>query len=305
MGGSNWDSTSYASYSRSVSSKSSAEIFTNTSAIDKSLDPKNFLVRESCDSEANPQSTPIMIAVDVTGSMGHLATEIVKKGLGIIMENIISRKPVTDPHIMLACIGDGYVDSAPIQATQFEADVVLVKQIEQFFIEGGGGGNNGESYLMSWFLAAYKTRCDAFMKRGAKGYLFTIGDERCLEELPKEQIQRFFGADDFPSMSASELLAVCQENWNVFHLITPTCATESQGAKKQWKELLGERAIVIDDWKKLSEVIVSIMQVNEGQDKSEVISSWDDSTNRIVSAAVAALPSTKPALPVKAEITEI
>jgi uncharacterized protein YegL len=304
MGCSNWDSVGYSSYSRSVSHKSTSEIFTSAS-LAESLNPAKFLVRESCDSPENPESTPIIIGVDVTGSMGHLATEIVKTGLGIIMENIISRKPVTDPHVLLACIGDGYVDSAPIQATQFEADVVLVKQIEQFYIEGGGGGNNGESYLLAWWLAVNKTKCDAFVKRAAKGYVFTIGDERNLDELPAEQIKRFFGVGDAPGITAAELLRQCQENWNVFHLIVPTSATDSQGAIKHWKELLGERAIVIDDWKKLSEVIVSIMQVNEGQSKEEVADSWDSGTREIVSAAVASLPDTKKSLPVKTEIQEI
>jgi hypothetical protein len=288
MGNSNWNPSQYGNYSRSVSSKSQQQIFTNTSGCHKDLDPSKFEVRESIDSPANPESTPIILAVDCTGSMGILAIQIIKEGLGIIMDNVISRKPVTDPHILLAAIGDCFCDRSPIQATQFEADMKLVQQIEKIFIEGGGGGNGGESYLSIWWFAANKTKCDAFDKRSRKGYLFTIGDESCHTALRGSDIKEFFGVDS-EDVSAESLLHSCQQNWNVFHLITPTGATEDQNAIVKWRELLGERAIMIDDWKKMAEVIVSLMQVNEGQSKDDVIGSWDNKTGRIVAAAIKSL----------------
>lgn len=289
MGNSNWNPSQYGSYSRTVSNKSQQQIFTNQSGCDPDLDPAKFTTRESVDSPANPESTPIILAVDVTGSMGILATQIVKEGLGIIMDNVISRKPVTDPHILLSAIGDCFCDRAPIQATQFEADMKLVRQIEKIFIEGGGGGNGGESYLAAWWMASNKTKCDAFDKRGRKGYLFTIGDEACHATLAGSHIKQFLGMVS-EDMSADNLLQTCQQNWNVFHLITPTGATEDQNAITKWRELLSERAIVIDDWKKMAEVIVSLMQVNEGQSKEDVIGSWDNKTGQVVAAAIKSLP---------------
>lgn len=289
MGNSNWNPSQYQNYSRSVSSKSQQQIFTNQSGCDPELDPAKFTVRESVDSVANPEATPVILAVDCTGSMGILATQIIKEGLGIIMENIISKKPVTDPHLLLAAIGDCFCDRAPIQATQFEADMKLVQQIEKIFIEGGGGGNGGESYLSVWWLASNKMKCDAFDKRGRKGYLFTIGDEACHTTLAGSHIKQFLGVAS-EDMSADDLLQTCQQNWNVFHLITPTGATEDQNAITKWRELLGERAIVIDDWKKMAEVVVSLMQVNEGQSKEDVIGSWDNQTGKIVAAAIKSLP---------------
>jgi hypothetical protein len=290
MGNSNWNSNAYSNYSRTVSSKPREEIFTNTRLV-ADLDPSKFVMRESCDSPANPNSTPIILAVDHTGSMGELAELIIKKGLGTIMENIISKKPVPDPHILMAIFGDATCDSAPIQATQFEADIVLVKQIEKFYIEGNGGGNGGESYMLPWFLAVNKCKCDAHTKHGRKGYLFTAGDESCLDYITKEQAERYFGIKvQFSQLPTAELLSICQMSWNVFHLITPTHATDHQGAIKKWRDLMGERAIVVEDWKRMPEIIVSLMQINEGQNKEDVISAWDGSTQDIVRNAVRELP---------------
>lgn len=289
MGSSNWNAQSYRSYSQTVSTKSQQQIFTNTTGCHPDLNPSKFSIRESVDSPANPKSTPVIIGVDETGSMGYLATDIIKKGLGIIIEGIIDRKPIKDPHILLAGIGDAYIDDAPIQVTQFEADTVITQQIEKLFIEGNGGGNGGESYSLIWWFALNKTRCDAINLRNRKGYLFTIGDESCHPQITKEQIKHFFDCDVEKDVSSAELLAECQEKWEVFHIVTPTTTTSHQNAIDKWRELLGERAIVIEDWHKLSEVIVSVMQVNEGQDVNQVIKSWDGDTNLVVASAVTGL----------------
>lgn len=303
MGSSNWSASSYRNYSTSVASKSQQQIFTNTSGCHDDLNPSKFDVRESVDSKANPNSTPVIIGVDETGSMGYLATDIIKKGLGIIIEGIIDRKPITDPHILLAGIGDAYIDDAPIQTTQFEADTVITKQIEKLYIEGNGGGNGGESYSLVWWFALNKTKCDAIDIRNRKGYLFTIGDESCHPQITKEQIKHFFNCGVEKDVSSTELLAECQDKWEVFHLITPTSMTNHQNAIEKWRELLGERAIVIEDWHKLSEVIVSIMQVNEGQDVDKVIGSWDGDTSLVVGSAVSGLSTTNKAT--GTEIVEI
>ncbi len=298
MGGSRWDSRSYASYASSVKGKATKEIFTEDKC-HPDLDPSKFALRESVDSVANPNSTPVIVGVDDTGSMGHLATEIIKQGLGVIVEGIISRKPITDPHILLAAIGDATCDRSPLQATQFEADVIITKQIEKFFIEQGGGGNNGESYALLWWFALNKTVCDSINLRKRKGYLFTIGDECYLPIIGKNEINNFLGGTVQADIKTAELLEEVQKSWNVFHLITPTEATRQQGAIAKWKALLGQRVSVVDDYTKLGEVIVSIMQVNEGQDMSTVIGSWDGSTGLTVAEAVKDLVPTGAGMPGK------
>jgi len=253
------------------------------------LDPTKFAVRESCDSAANPNSTPIIIGVDVTGSMGILAETIIKQGLGVIVQGIYDRKPVPDPHILLAAIGDACCDIAPLQATQFEADVCITSQIEKFYIEGNGGGNGGESYPLVWWFAANKTKCDAIVKHHRMGYLFTVGDEVPHKVLTREQIQRFCGGTVEADVAIEQLLDDVTANWHIFHLITPTAATSRQNAIQKWRELLGEKAIEVADHTRIGEILVSLMQVNEGQDADDVVKSWAGSTGIVVGKAVSGL----------------
>ena len=121
MGNARWSSRDWDNYSTTYTKgKSQREIF-NSSAMKPSMDPTKITVRESCDSTANPQSTPIILALDVTGSMGMIATQLAREGLGTLVEEILKRKPVTDPHIMVMGVGDVECDRAPLQVTQFEA----------------------------------------------------------------------------------------------------------------------------------------------------------------------------------------
>lgn len=263
MGNANWSQSDWATYSARTSTKSRQQIFAQSS-LHPDLDPAKIKVRECVDSPANPNSTPIIVSCDVTGSMGRLAEIIVRGGLNKIMSSIIDHKPVSDPEVMLMATGDAYGDRAPLQATQFEAGVdPMVKQIEQIWLEGNGQGNGGESYSLAWFFATYKTVCDAIIKRGRKGYIFTIGDECCHKFIKKEQVPKYLGLGCEVDIPTKELLADTQRFWHVFHLIVQPVAT--QPVVKSWKELLGENAIMVEDEKELPEVITTIIRLIEGQ----------------------------------------
>jgi hypothetical protein len=98
MGSGSFDAASYSTYSASVSRKSTEEIY-SARAMHSNLDPLNVKLRESRDSVDNPQSTPVIIALDVTGSMGIIADTIARVGLGTLFNSILDRKPITNPHV--------------------------------------------------------------------------------------------------------------------------------------------------------------------------------------------------------------
>jgi len=287
MGSSRWSPTDWDGYSATTQKKSQHQIFTSSS-LNADLNPLNIKVRESVDSAANPKSTPLILAVDETGSMGYLATEIIQKGLGIVMKEVYDRKPISDPHIMCIAVGDSKCDRSPLQATQFEADLALADQMEKFHIEGGGGGNGGESYHLVWYFAAMKTKTDSMMKRKKKGYLFTIGDEPPHMTLTKDEITRVFGDNAEADFTSRDLLDMASQSYEVFHLII----NPGEYSDSRWKELLGERAIAVTDHTKLAEVIVSTMQVIEGEDADTVINSWSGDTSLVVRNAVNSLAKT-------------
>ncbi|MBP5453589.1 MAG: hypothetical protein J6Y09_03115, partial [Lachnospiraceae bacterium] len=94
-----------------------SQIFKSRS-MEERFDPKFIDVRESMDSEEHPNSTPVIIGLDTTGSMGYLSEEIAKNGLNETMLKIYASKPIDDPQLMFAAIGD-VTDRAPLQVTQF------------------------------------------------------------------------------------------------------------------------------------------------------------------------------------------
>lgn len=296
MGGGGFTDTDWGAYQTTARTKTQTQTFTQ-STIKKtndprtSFDPTTIQVRESRDSADNPNATPIILGFDVTGSMGQIPYHFVKEGLGVLMKEIYDRKPVSDPHIMCMAIGDARTDRAPLQVTQFEADIRIAKQLEDIYLEGNGGGNNGESYNLPWYFAATKTSTDAFEKRGKKGLLFTIGDEPPVQNLTKEQIEQFVGGEATRDYTSKELLDMVRKQYDVYHIIIEEGSGLSQYGEEAvvgaWNKLLGEGHVIrLTDYKKLSEVVISTIQHNAGVARDDIVKSWDGKTALVVANAL-------------------
>ncbi|MFL5381491.1 MAG: hypothetical protein ACJ8GN_03100 [Longimicrobiaceae bacterium] len=279
---------------RSFAGKTKHDVL-NTHGMVAANDPAKLKngVRKSRDSAVNPRSTPIIIAGDVTGSMDELAYLVLKESLPATALEIYSRQPVTDPHILVGAIGDVECgDRAPFQATQFEAGATeLGTQTQALYVERGGGGNSSESYHLPWYFAAMHTSTDAFEKRGEKGILFTYGDEGVPPTLTRAQIARVFGTTAERDYTTAELLAMARRSWDVYHLVI----LEGSHARchpqvlDEWRALLGQHAIPVDDYTRLGEIIVSILQVRQGHDKDAVAASWSGDTSVVVRSALRSL----------------
>ena len=148
MGSGSWTSRSFASYSTtkgmsvsmdgSLSGSYSNQDMFKAKTIDSALNPKN-VIRECCDTEEHPNTVPVILALDVTGSMGNAAVEVAKK-LNVIMTKLYEK--ITDVEFMIMGIGDLACDSCPIQASQFESDIRIAEQLDKLYFEFGGGGNS-------------------------------------------------------------------------------------------------------------------------------------------------------------------
>jgi len=272
MGSGSFDASAYRAFSAATRGKSTDDIYSARS-IHKNLDPKGVKIRESRDSADNPQSTPIIVGIDVTGSMGMIADVLAREGLGTLFKEILDRQPITDPHLMFMAIGDANCDTAPLQVSQFEADNRIVEQLTQIFIEHGGGGNSFESYNLPWYFAARHTEHDSLIKRGKRGYLFTVGDEEAPGPLTKAQIARYIGDTLERKLSTEEMLAEAQRKYDVFHIIIEEGA-HARGHLRAvvgtWTNLLGQHVIRLSNHKKLAETIVSAIEVAEGRDAAAV-----------------------------------
>lgn len=298
MGGGRWTDSDWKTYSSSHTKGKHVDEIYDSRGIDKDLNPKGVKIRESRDSKDNPLSNAIIVALDVTGSMDPVLDDMAKNGLNTLFKEIYDRKPVTDPHVMLMGIGDVEVDRAPIQVTQFEADIRIAKQLKKVFFERGGGGNSYESYILPWYFAANHTSIDCFEKRGKRGYLFTVGDEGPTPKISRSYVQEFLGDKVTKDLTAENLLDDASKMYDVYHIMVEEgnhFRRYGEEVVKLWTKLLGQRAIRLKDHTKLSEVIVSTIQVNEGIDKKTIIGSWKGATAAIVKEAIKDLTFDKPA----------
>lgn len=285
MGCGTWTSQDWDSYttSRGYSDSLSARDLYKSSYMKDEFNPNGVKFRESCDSEEHPNSSPVIIGLDVTGSMSSVL-ETVSLKLNTLITEIFDRNPIEDPQIMFMAFGDSYYDSCPLQVTQFESDIRIAEQLNDIYFERGGGGNDGESYALPWYFAARHTKIDSFDKHGKKGFIFTIGDECCLPTLTKEHIKSIIGDDIQEDISAEEILTEVSRKYEVYHLIVdPVCY---QDPETSWKAMLGKNCVNVENIDNIPEVIISILELHAGKSIDDVVNSWDGSTSVVVKNAI-------------------
>jgi hypothetical protein len=274
MGGSTYSKASYSILKNSFVGQSTQEVFSQRKIHD-SMSPMGLSLREARDSEAHPISVPIIIALDITGSMGYIPEDIIKNNLGTIVETIIAAG-ISDPAIMFIAIGDHISDDAPLQVGQFESgDKELVMWLERTWLEGNGGGTMQESYLLAWYLAAFHTVTDAWEKRQQKGILITIGDEQTHETLAHSE--EIFGGQGAKLHHVGDLLELAREKWDIYHIHAndgsyPIETDRGKQVINQWKNLLGQKVIVVKNHKTIGTVIAETVigsvkdQISLGKD---------------------------------------
>lgn len=284
MGHGSYTSSDWAKlrHSSKITEESTASQLFTSRQMEERFNPKFINVRESRDSEDHPDSTPIIIGLDVTGSMGYLSAEIAKNGLNETMMKIYSTNPVKDPQMMFAAIGD-VEDQAPLQVTQFESDIRIAEQLLSLWLEGKGG-DSPEDYELLWYFAAEHVYTDSFEKRGKKGFLFTIGDADCHAILKGDHVKEIFG-DKFTGATSQRLAKMAGEKFEVFHIHIYKSTDE---IPRIINECIPGRILSIPKSavNMLPEIIISTMQLVNGEDEKSVVGQWSEMAQPIVKNAI-------------------
>src|SRR4051812_43516325 len=119
---------------------------------------------------ATDSKNPILVAVDVTGSMAHWPAEIFDR-LPLLYQTLSQYRE--DVAISFAAIGDATTDRFPLQVTDFAQGAQLDERLAALYGEGGGGGGSKESYeLFAWFVQNRVSTPEA-----EKPFLIIYGDE--------------------------------------------------------------------------------------------------------------------------------
>lgn len=268
MGGGNWTKDSFKSYSTrmkrdvdadgSVSGNYHAQEMFNQRTIAPELNPLNVM-RECCDSEEHPNTMPVILGLDVTGSMGGAAVEVAKK-LNVVMTSLYEK--VADVEFMIMGIGDLAYDHAPIQASQFESDIRIAEQLDKIYFEGGGGGNSYESYTSAWYFGLRHTKLDCW-ERGKKGIIITMGDEPLNPYLPKEPLSIVTGDNLQGNVETKELYEQASKKFDIYHLAVNDSQTSyryhESGIKESFGRYLDENHLRVVSMDNIANAIVDIV----------------------------------------------
>lgn len=184
-------------------------------SIDPSLDPRKFKVRECCNSDEHPNTIPVILALDVTGSMGEACSETAA-ALGTIILDLY--KHHKDIEICMMGIGDLAYDRAPIQMSQFESDIRIAEALDKIYMEHGGGGNDYESYTAAWYMGLKRTRLDCYEKQQRKGVIITMGDEPLNPYLPAYKLNDAIDATEQADIETRQLYQEASQKFDIFHI---------------------------------------------------------------------------------------
>lgn len=279
MGCGSWSPTAYTVYTASVGRTvtsdgvvdgeyTAQEMYTQKHISDE-LNPYN-VTRECCDTEEHPNTMPVILALDVTGSMGDTAVEVAKR-LNVIMTELYEK--VQDVEFCIMGIGDLAYDSAPIQMSQFESDIRIAEHLDKIYFEGGGGGNDYESYTAAWYMGVRHTKLDCW-DRGQKGIIITMGDEPLNPYLPKGALSRAIGDDLQADIETSELYDEVSAKYDIYHLaISDTSSYRWHKPKinSTWNEFLDGDHFKTVSLDALASTIVDIIANNAGSKNETVV----------------------------------
>lgn len=220
--------------------------------------------RESRDSTEHPESVSIAVIFDVTGSMGTVP-RILQTKLGKLMRLLTERGYLAHPQLLFGAVGDAHTDRVPLQIGQFESGLEMDDDLSKIYLEGGGGGQIHESYELALYFCARHTAIDCYERRQKKGYLFTIGDEKPYPAVLRDQVRQHIGDGLEQDIAIERVVAEVQERYEYFHIIpTNTAHGRSADVQGRWRNLLGERVLLLEDESAVCETIGLAIGLCEG-----------------------------------------
>jgi hypothetical protein len=235
-------------------------------------------LRESRDSDEHPDSTPIVVVLDVTGTMSNVVHAI-HASLKNLYSLLLTKGYVQHPQIMFMAIGDSSItsgrmcDEVPLQVAQFESDIRAALQLELMVIEGGGGGQKRESYQNAAYFLAEHTVHDAWEKRKKKGYVYFIGDELAWPAVEPDEIMPLVGDALTAAIPTEAIFEKVKQRYVTFFIL-PDGA--NYGGDRQvlgfWRKLLGENVLQLSEPNGAAELIAlsigtreAVVDLDEGE----------------------------------------
>ncbi len=228
------------------------------------MNPCGVKSRECRDSQAHPESRAVAVLFDVTGSMGRVP-RILQENLCQLMGLLLRKGYLAHPQILIGGIGDATCDRAPLQVGQFESGIEIDHDLAKLWLEGGGGGQQTESYELAMYFMARYTSIDCLEQRGQRGYLFLIGDEMPYGRVKRKEVAKVIGDRLGEDIPLDQMVRELEARYDTYFILPNlTSYYDDPKIHGRWVELLGQNMIRLEDPNGISELIASTIGLAEG-----------------------------------------
>lgn len=209
------------------------------------------------DSEA-----PVVIACDVTGSMGEWPATIFSKLPYLDLEGKEYLGQTME--ISFAAIGDVFSDKFPLQVQKFCAGKDMETSLQKLVIEGGGGGQTNESYDLGALY--YSRNCE--MPKAIQPIFIFIGDEGIYETI-ESNAESWAHTKVEKSLKAKEVFEELKRKFSVYVVRKPyggDTDPSNRRIQNQWEEMLGsEHVVILPEAGRVVDVIFGIFAKETGR----------------------------------------
>lgn len=189
-------------------------------------------------------ANPVVVAVDVTGSMAQWPREIFDR-LPLLYQTLSQYRP--DLEVSFAAIGDATSDKFPLQVTDFGSGIALEDELKAIYGEGGGGGGSRESYeLFGYFVDKQCSTPRAGTEEGERPFLIIYGDEGFYPHVDPKQVQHYLGVGIQEKVSSAEVWRSLASKWDLY-LLRKSYGSAEQDATvvAQWSKVLDPQRIIL------------------------------------------------------------
>ena len=184
---------------------------------------------------SSKSANPLIIAIDVTGSMATWPFEIFDR-LPLLYNTLSQYRE--DLEICFAAIGDAKVDRWPLQVTTFANGFDLEQLLGSLHGEGGGG-DAAESYG----LFAHWVNTHVEIKNTSDvPFLIVFGDAPMHNKVSAGAISHYLGDKVTRDVDAIKAWQKVTKTWNTWFLRRPT-GKRGDYIDQQWGEAVGEQKI--------------------------------------------------------------
>lgn len=209
--------------------------------------PRTYSAKTSPDPLADPgklihsdSKNPLVIAVDVTGSMSEWPQEIFDR-LPLVYQTLSQYN--NDIDISFCAIGDANCDSYPLQVTDFAKGLDLEDKLKALCPEGGGGGQIKESYeLFGYYML---NKCE--MKNATSPFLLIYGDEKFYPTIDPAQVKHYVGDKIQSPLDSNEMWKSLTQKFNVYYLhkkYDSGSSSVDREVVEAWSDAIGRQRII-------------------------------------------------------------